>query len=1166
MPIANLELPNRSFFAQNGLRSHRFIDGACIALWEVVQGQVQGVPLVSLTITGNIMNKHPQLRFHSIILLGVLGMGSFAAPWLHGQSFTIFELTNHVWKFDQTNDWYTPTGLGWTTREFDDSGPSWQSGKPLLSSDTAVEIVPLRNTILRDFRQRVPPNTALYARTHFEWVGPVSPNVRLSLAIRVDDGCVVYLNGNRVGDLRIPDTVGDQTFAEALVPCLSANGNNDGTCDEFLTFDGTFLRTGDNVLAVSVHQNNNSSSDLTWGCRLDAAIPFAPVINNPAEPADRTVLQARPTTFVVNASGFPNPTYQWFHDQVPIPNATNASYAIARFDFPDAGQYYCHVSNSEGNVDSRIATANIIADIDPPSIVQATADETFRKVVVQFSEAVDEETAIDPFLYVVTDDAGTEYGIGTAAVNPGGESVTLTLGAMSGVLPEGVLLTLTIDGVLDVALNPLPSFASVSFRSWVRSDCTGVLFEAYDGITGTALNLLTSSPNFPDNPSLVGRINRFHTRAIYGDNTHDNYGARLRALFVPKVTGNWRLFMSTDDNGQLWFNPNGSSPSGRQLVASEAGCCGLYSPPGDPRTSPAFPLVAGQGYYLELLYKEGTGGDLGMVAARLDGLGIPTGGNDQGAEAGETISSTIAPSQVCTIAFGAVPVGAAGGLAILTQPAGVSTEAVTTATFSVQASAPDAPFICYQWQRSDDGIVFTDIPGAIRSRYTTPLLSVLADNGDHYRVVVGIPGASIASDTVTLTVTEDVTSPAVTVVVSTSATKVSVLYSEPIGIGAASPGSYTVNPSVPVLSVAVNTAHANQVDLTLASPMTLGQIYELAIQNVTDPTGNQIHPSPTVRTFRAQIYPGDIATVRQLPVDGTLPIGALTDVGMLASMVQVGFAIANDNAVTEQMLAGTYPNAASPFPNIAPLPLFIETGTINYNRDMPAGPSVGQIMPDVQFPGYPPSGTVGVSFENMAMEVVTYLELIQGVYRMGVSSDDGFRVTPSLGAGAPGDNVVLGEYNGGRGVADSFFDFLAPVSGLYPFRLIWEQGQGGANLEWWIQDLNDNTFHAVNSASLPSGGGGPPPRGPRALVPPCTPKELTIVLSGINVVVSWDVAMGGNQFQLQQTSVLASPSSATVWTPVPQTPQNQGGRRSVTIPIAPGAKFFRLIRPGPPCS
>src|SRR5690606_17917853 len=56
-------------------------------------------------------------------------------------------------------------------------------------------------------------------------------------------------------------------------------------------------------------------------------------------------------------------------------------------------------------------------------------------------------------------------------------------------------------------------------------------------------------------------------------------------------------------------------------------------------------------------------------------------------------------------------------------------------------------------------------------------------------------------------------------------------------------------------------------------------------------------------------------------------------------------------------------------------------------------------------------------------EALTYLELGRGRYRFGVNSDDGFKVSA---APNPGDvvGVQLGLFSGGRGAANTFFDFI----------------------------------------------------------------------------------------------------------------------------------------------
>ena len=65
-----------------------------------------------------------------------------------------------------------------------------------------------------------------------------------------------------------------------------------------------------------------------------------------------------------------------------------------------------------------------------------------------------------------------------------------------------------------------------------------------------------------------------------------------------------------------------------------------------------------------------------------------------------------------------------------------------------------------------------------------------------------------------------------------------------------------------------------------------------------------------------------------------------------------------------------------------------------------------------------------------------------------------------------GSNLKLGEFNGGRGAATTTFDFLVCADGLYPMRLIWEEGGGDANVEFWSQDMAEYTEGA-------RAGGGP---------------------------------------------------------------------------------------------
>src|SRR5439155_19270359 len=59
---------------------------------------------------------------------------------------------------------------------------------------------------------------------------------------------------------------------------------------------------------------------------------------------------------------------------------------------------------------------------------------------------------------------------------------------------------------------------------------------------------------------------------------------------------------------------------------------------------------------------------------------------------------------------------------------------------------------------------------------------------------------------------------------------------------------------------------------------------------------------------------------------------------------------------------------------------------------------------------------------------------------------------------------VLGQFSGGRGASDTLFTFTVPMAGLYPLRLIWENGGGDANSEWFTVDSLGNKI-LVNDPS-----------------------------------------------------------------------------------------------------
>jgi hypothetical protein len=94
----------------------------------------------------------------------------------------------------------------------------------------------------------------------------------------------------------------------------------------------------------------------------------------------------------------------------------------------------------------------------------------------------------------------------------------------------------------------------------------------------------------------------------------DQYFERSRGYIVPDVTGNHVFSIAGDDQCELWLS-TGSNPANAVRIAYLNTWTGYRNyTQNASQTSAAIPLVAGNSYYVEILHKEGNGGDHCNVA------------------------------------------------------------------------------------------------------------------------------------------------------------------------------------------------------------------------------------------------------------------------------------------------------------------------------------------------------------------------------------------------------------------------------------------------------------------------------------------------------------------------------------------------------------------------
>jgi hypothetical protein len=146
-----------------------------------------------------------------------------------------------------------------------------------------------------------------------------------------------------------------------------------------------------------------------------------------------------------------------------------------------------------------------------------------------------------------------------------------------------------------------------------------ILYEYWDGISGTAISGLTGDPRYPDSPDESLWWQTFEGQVGRGD----NYGIRARGYVSPPVSGDYIFWISGDDECQLWLSTD-EDPANIDQVSHVTGWTNSREwTKEDNQKSNPIPLQAGQRYYIEALMKEGGGGD--SLAVGWGGPGIGEG-------------------------------------------------------------------------------------------------------------------------------------------------------------------------------------------------------------------------------------------------------------------------------------------------------------------------------------------------------------------------------------------------------------------------------------------------------------------------------------------------------------------------------------------------------------
>ena len=166
------------------------------------------------------------------------------------------------------------------------------------------------------------------------------------------------------------------------------------------------------------------------------------------QPANVTAPDGGSAAFVLLATNRAPMTYQWYLNGTSLgPNATNSVYVLnnANPNVNNGQTYTCVLSNSAGAVTSTPAVLTVIADVTPPTVLQAVY-RSATNVQLVFSEPLELASATNAANYVFTNGPATLE----ADLGPDNATVTLTTTPMA---PDSNYV-LVINNVRDRATTP----------------------------------------------------------------------------------------------------------------------------------------------------------------------------------------------------------------------------------------------------------------------------------------------------------------------------------------------------------------------------------------------------------------------------------------------------------------------------------------------------------------------------------------------------------------------------------------------------------------------------------------------------------------------------------------------------------------------------------------
>ena len=241
-----------------------------VLLWDMYENYGTGMPAL-LTLTGKngfefnglAINKNKWSGSYptnmEITLTARERVGYTFKGWRENAVKKLIS-TGSQWKY--LDDGTSPTS--WYTASFDDS--AWKSGASPLGYDTDNKMTDLIKTTV-NYGSSNSKYVTTYFRRKFTVDEDPSSYLQIKLRLLRDDGAVVWINGKEIIRSNLRENFESNPLADNYaIPKRAAI--------RYLTYDidPSWLRQGENTIAVEVHQTSRSSSDIIMDVEILAVL------------------------------------------------------------------------------------------------------------------------------------------------------------------------------------------------------------------------------------------------------------------------------------------------------------------------------------------------------------------------------------------------------------------------------------------------------------------------------------------------------------------------------------------------------------------------------------------------------------------------------------------------------------------------------------------------------------------------------------------------------------------------------------------------------------------------------------------------------------------------------------------------------------------------------